>query len=604
VHLTGGQGWSILLDVGASSPAGRRVRRIQALGLAGAFFLALPPAGLRSAPLVRLESNLGTFEMELLETNAPVTTANFLKYASSGRYDGTIVHRSVPDFVLQSGGFALRGNNLVQVPTFGTITNEPGLSNLRGTVAMAKLGGDPHSATSQWFINLGDNSANLDNQNGGFTVFARVFGNGMRVADAMRRVPVYNASGADALNNPTYSELPLLTNQLTTDSLLIFSQVRKLPASTVAVSYDFASSDHGFVAGFADLPADFDPAIYELQSGHRELPGNLGAGKALFISGANRSDDLWMYWKKKITGLVPGRLYEVAMDLEIASSAAEDLVGIGGPPGEAVTVKLGATPREPLAAPDKQGWLRMNLRKGNQAKGGRDLAAVGHVAKPEDGTDNYALLHRDNRAARATARAAADGSLWLVFGTDSGFEGTTALYYTKLSAVLVPVRRPQRIFFPPIPARHFRSMPFLLAARTDSGQPLEFASSDPSVATVEGRTVTIRGVGQCVITAWHAGDDLRRPVHASRVLTVGKARQVLTFLPPAEVPFASGQFDLDASSDAGSGEVIFTASPAGILEITGRTARIVGRGAAVVTARHPGTDSFLPARVARRIVVR
>lgn len=572
--------------------------------LSGLAFLLACPSLAQTGPLVRLESNLGTFEMELLETSAPVTSANFLSYVNSGRYDGTFVHRSMPGFVLQSGGFALRDKTILPVLSFGAITNEPGVSNLRGTVAMAKSGGNPHSATSQWFINLGDNSANLDFQNGGFTVFARIFGNGMRVAEAMQRVPVYDASGTNALNDPTYEKLPLLTKSLTADSLLLFFQARKLPDSTVALLYDFSTGDHGFVAGFADLPADYDPGFYDLQSGQRALPANLGGDQALFISGANRSDDLWMYWQKKITGLVPGRLYEVAMDVELASSYAEGQVGIGGPPGEAVTVKLGAVSREPLAVPDKQGWLRMNLRKGNQAVGGRDLAAVGHVAKPEDGTDNYVRLHRDNRAAKATARAAADGSLWLVFGTDSGFEGMTALYYTKLSAVLVPVRPAQKIAFPPIPPKNFRSKPFRLAARTDSGRPLEFVSSDEAVATVEGRFATIRGVGQCVITAYHAGDDFRRPVYASRVLVVRKARQTVVFRPPRELAFDSGSLELSASSDAGTGGFVFSAKPAGILQIEGSTATMVGRGKVVVTATHPGTDSFLPASLSRRIVVR
>lgn len=140
--------------------------------------------------LVRLTTNLGEILFQLVD-DAPITTSNFLQYVEDRFYDGTIFHRVVPNFVVQGGGF-LPGN----IPQSGArppIQNEfsPLRSNVRATVAMAKLGGDPDSATSQFFVNLADNSANLDNQNGGFTVFANVI-EGMDVVDAIAAVPLQN----------------------------------------------------------------------------------------------------------------------------------------------------------------------------------------------------------------------------------------------------------------------------------------------------------------------------------------------------------------------------------------------------------------------------
>lgn len=140
---------------------------------------------------VRLETSLGDIVIELVD-DAPITTENFLQYVEDGFYDGTIFHRVVPDFVVQGGGF-LPGN----VPQEGVrdpIVNEfdPDRSNVRGTVAMAKVGGNPDSATSQFFFNLVDNGgppANLDTQNGGFTVFASVV-EGLDVVDAIAAVPL------------------------------------------------------------------------------------------------------------------------------------------------------------------------------------------------------------------------------------------------------------------------------------------------------------------------------------------------------------------------------------------------------------------------------
>ncbi|MDB6174247.1 MAG: peptidyl-prolyl cis-trans isomerase cyclophilin type [Chthoniobacteraceae bacterium] len=143
---------------------------------------------------VRLGATIKTFDIALFDQEKPITVTNFLAYLNAGRFDSNFFHRSVAGFVVQGGGFAWSSaNNVVSVPTFEKIKNEPGISNLRGTVAMAKLGGDPDSATSQWFVNLADNSGNLDAQNGGFTVFGRVLGTGMTLVDEIAALPVYNA---------------------------------------------------------------------------------------------------------------------------------------------------------------------------------------------------------------------------------------------------------------------------------------------------------------------------------------------------------------------------------------------------------------------------
>lgn len=151
---------------------------------------------------VRVETPLGEFEIELFPEDAPNTVANFLAYIESGRFQDSFIHRSAPGFVIQGGGFLYRNGVTSAVPTFGTIVNEFKRSNVRGTIAMAKQDGDPNSATSQWFINLADNSANLDSQNGGFTVFGRVVDDGMQVVDALAAVPVFNLGG-------NFAEIPL-----------------------------------------------------------------------------------------------------------------------------------------------------------------------------------------------------------------------------------------------------------------------------------------------------------------------------------------------------------------------------------------------------------
>lgn len=141
-------------------------------------------------PVVILHTNHGAISLELFEEQAPLSVANFLAYARDGHYDGTLFHRVISNFMIQGGGF---DSDFQQKETREPIQNEAdnGLSNGRGTVAMARTN-DPHSATSQFFINVTDNNfldhrSPASGQTWGYAVFGRVV-EGMDVVDAIRQV--------------------------------------------------------------------------------------------------------------------------------------------------------------------------------------------------------------------------------------------------------------------------------------------------------------------------------------------------------------------------------------------------------------------------------
>ena len=144
---------------------------------------------------VIISTNMGEIEIELYPDQAPITVENFLQYVESCFYDNTLVHRVVPGFVLQGGGVSV---DMQRKETRPPITNEAdnGLLNERGTLSMARRA-DINSATSQFFINLVDNTI-LDHgvRDFGYAVFARVT-NGMDVIDQIAQVPVRGEQPAD-----------------------------------------------------------------------------------------------------------------------------------------------------------------------------------------------------------------------------------------------------------------------------------------------------------------------------------------------------------------------------------------------------------------------
>ncbi|MDB9957710.1 peptidylprolyl isomerase [Oceanospirillaceae bacterium] len=145
-------------------------------------------------PQITLATSLGDIVVELDATAAPVSTDNFLHYVNSGYYNSTIFHRVIPGFMVQGGGFG--ANEKDKSGTIAPIVNEAanGLSNLRGTIAMARTS-NPNSATAQFFINLKDNLfLDKSSSSDGYAVFGKVV-EGMDVIDRIAKVPTMNKGG-------------------------------------------------------------------------------------------------------------------------------------------------------------------------------------------------------------------------------------------------------------------------------------------------------------------------------------------------------------------------------------------------------------------------
>jgi len=210
-----------------------------------------------SESAVRVVTNLGTMDFILYNSATPETVTNFLSYvnAAVNNYNGAVFHRSILGFVVQGGGFKVQSapNNFSSIPTSASPINEPGISNLRGTVAMAKVGNNPNSATNQFFVNLGNNSSNLDrdsgspNANGGFTAFARVAGNGMAVADAMAGLPTVNSSvNVDGTPNTSLTNWPLTSASASMDTTKVVTITSAAPVAVL--SYAVTGNTNASVA--------------------------------------------------------------------------------------------------------------------------------------------------------------------------------------------------------------------------------------------------------------------------------------------------------------------------------------------------------------------
>ncbi len=242
--------------------------------------LAHPQAG----TLAQFRTVFGDIELELYDQDKPVTVQNFLRYVQDGGYDGLFVHRLAPGFVVQAGAYFTTNqvdSPVLRVPVYGTITNEYSVgrtfSNTYGTIAMARVGGQTNSATSQWFINLGNN-AGLDAVDGGFTVFGRTVA-GFQVLETL------NAFRSGAGTNGVWDlrnyfqdgamgEFPLLyaslqyTNLLYVDISLLQVQVTPIPGKR-QISWNSVSNRLHRVEYTLSLPPQWQTLVATNGTGNR-----------------------------------------------------------------------------------------------------------------------------------------------------------------------------------------------------------------------------------------------------------------------------------------------------------------------------------------------
>lgn len=213
------------------------------VGTSSTIGLATSFSDLDTEEVMRVSTTKGNLDIVLFPSLTPATVANFKAY----NYTEALFHRYVTGFVLQGGGYVIQQSPDVfdSVPRQAAVANEPGISNLANTLAMAKVGDDPDSATSEFFVSLANNSTNLDNQNGGFTVFGRLADTSASVVSALTAVPTSNydvklrENGiTPASANWTFENLPI--DQIPAPATIDQTKLLKITSVTAIPNLTFA----------------------------------------------------------------------------------------------------------------------------------------------------------------------------------------------------------------------------------------------------------------------------------------------------------------------------------------------------------------------------
>ncbi len=235
------------------------------LALAGLITASFGLTSQAHATIVEFQTSQGSFQVNLFDQTTPQTVSNFLTYVDAGVYTDSVVHRAVSNFIVQGGGYSFQGAwPLTELPTNTAVKNEAVYSNVRGTIAMAKKGGNINSATNQWFFNLNDNSDNLDRQNGGFSVFGQVIGDGMKVVDKIAQLDLCNFESLEGIpmvidDDQTCADMnaPGLNNFVVVENITIIDSSEVTDSTLTPLLTKFPDSDGDGVKDIDDaFPSD------------------------------------------------------------------------------------------------------------------------------------------------------------------------------------------------------------------------------------------------------------------------------------------------------------------------------------------------------------
>lgn len=202
-------------------------------------------------------------------------------------------------------------------------------------------------------------------------------------------------------------------------------------------TFDFGQGTAGWSVAHADYTPETAPD--DVIGEARPLPAPL-SGTGFFLSGTNRSSDLFIYAKTQLTDLVPGARYRIATTVDFATDAPSGCPGVGGPPGESVWVVAGASTTEPLTQLDG-GRYRVTLARGNQAQGGPEGGPLGTIANAASTCLARAWEAKEVSASQATTTvvtADAGGTAWVLVGMDSGIASLSRIYLRRVTVRLTP----------------------------------------------------------------------------------------------------------------------------------------------------------------------